>query len=199
MLNIDNHIINYKRNFPVNFCQINNGRCRCVYVYIYIYIYIYIFHNDLESPFIVRSRFIVSFLVSGPNIQSGTSPSAGLQVATQSSHLSNGCYPQLLSNPHRSEIRPLKQLDHRCIPLHLVVCIPLHYTSHYFACSLKIPLIWHKNISGVIACTYNPYPFEIEFPKRCGTISNTGNSSSMGGWIMCPPVSQHQERSLTKC
>ena len=41
-----------------------------------------------------------------PSIQSDSSPSAGLQVVTHSSHLSKDCYPQLVSNPHRSEIRP---------------------------------------------------------------------------------------------
>ena len=40
MLNIDNHIINYKRNAVADFCQINNY----IYIYIYIYIlYIYFF------------------------------------------------------------------------------------------------------------------------------------------------------------
>ena len=51
----------------------------------------------------------------GPSIQSDSSPSAGLQVVTQSTHLSKDCYPQLVSNPHRSEIRPPKQLDYRCM------------------------------------------------------------------------------------
>ena len=31
MMNIDNHIINYKRNFLANFSQINNGRCKYIY------------------------------------------------------------------------------------------------------------------------------------------------------------------------
>ena len=64
---------------------------------------------DLESWFIVRSQL-------GPIVQSGSFPSAGLQVVTQSTHLSKDCYPQLVSNPHRSEIRPPKQLQ--CMPLH---------------------------------------------------------------------------------
>ena len=50
---------------------------------------------DLESRFIVRSQL-------GPSIQLGSSPSAGLQVVTQSTHLSKDYYPQLVSNPHRS-------------------------------------------------------------------------------------------------
>ena len=45
MMNIDNHIINYKRNFLANFSQINNGRCK----YIYIYIYIYFFSKQIKS------------------------------------------------------------------------------------------------------------------------------------------------------
>ena len=36
---------------------------------------------------------------------SGSCPSAGLQMVTQSTHLSKDCYPQLVSNPNRSEIR----------------------------------------------------------------------------------------------
>ena len=52
------------------------------------------------------------------SIQSGSSPSAGLQVVTQSTHLSRDCYPLLVSNLHHSEIRPPKQLDYRCMPLH---------------------------------------------------------------------------------
>ena len=67
---------------------------------------------DLESGFIVRFQL-------GPSIQSGSSPSARLQVVTQSTHLSKDCYAQLVLNPHRSEIRPPKQLDYRCMPLHL--------------------------------------------------------------------------------
>ena len=60
---------------------------------------------DLESRFVIRSQF-------GPSIQSGSSPSAGLQVVTQSTHLLKDCYPQLVSNPHRSEIRLPEQLDY---------------------------------------------------------------------------------------
>ena len=76
--------------------------------------------TDLESRFIVRSQL-------GPSIQSGSSPSAGLQVVTQSTHLSKNCYPQLASNPHRSEIRSPKQLDYKCMPLHPDYrCMSLH-------------------------------------------------------------------------
>ena len=73
---------------------------------------------DLESRFIVRSQL-------GPCIQSGSSPSAGLQVVTQSTHLSKDSYPQLVSNPHRSEIRPPKQLDCRCLLLHPALFVKL--------------------------------------------------------------------------
>ena len=66
---------------------------------------------SLKSWFIVRSQLSRS-------IQSGSSSSAGLQVVTQSIHLSKDCYPQLVSNPHRSEIQPPKQLDYSCLPLH---------------------------------------------------------------------------------
>ena len=40
--------------------------------------------------------------VSGPSIQSSSSPSAGLQVVTQSSHLSKGCSP----NQYRTHTVP---------------------------------------------------------------------------------------------
>ena len=63
---------------------------------------------ELESRFVVRSQF-------GPSIQPGSCPSVGLQVFTQSTHLSKYCYPKLVSNPHRSEIRPPKQLDYKWI------------------------------------------------------------------------------------
>ena len=64
--------------------------------------------TDLESRFIVRSQL-------GPSIQSG------------STHLSKNCYPQLASNPHRSEIRSPKQLDYKCMPLHPDYrCMSLH-------------------------------------------------------------------------
>ena len=80
---------------------------------------------ELESRFIVRSQL-------GPSIQSGSSPSAGLQVVTQSTQLSRDCYPQLVLNPHHSEIRLPMQLDYRCMPLHAAL---RHYTrlciSHY--------------------------------------------------------------------
>ena len=46
------------------------------------------------------SRFIVRYQL-GPIIQAGSSPSAGLQVVTQSTHLSKAYYPQLILNPHR--------------------------------------------------------------------------------------------------
>ena len=71
---------------------------------------------DLESRFVVSSQL-------GPSIQSGSSPSAGLQMVTQSTHLSKDCYPQLVSNPHHSEIRPPKQLNYRRMPLHPIESI----------------------------------------------------------------------------
>ena len=66
---------------------------------------------NLESRFIVRAQL-------GRSIQSGSSPGAGLQLATQSTHQSKDCYPELVSNPPLSEIRPPKQLDYRCMLLH---------------------------------------------------------------------------------
>ena len=64
----------------------------------------------LESQFIVRAQL-------GLSIQSDSSPCAGLQVVTQSSQLSKDCYPQLVLNPNRSEIRPPKHLDYKCMSL----------------------------------------------------------------------------------
>ena len=66
---------------------------------------------DLEPWFIVRSQL-------GPSIQSGSYPCPGIQKVTRSTHLSKDCYPQLVLNPHPSEIRPLQQLDYRWMPLH---------------------------------------------------------------------------------
>ena len=69
--------------------------------------------------FFLVSLFRVGFFIRSlpcgslfPSIQSGSSPSAGLQVVTQSTHLLKDCYPQLVSNPHRSEIRLPEQLDY---------------------------------------------------------------------------------------
>ena len=47
----------------------------------------------------VRCQYLVRLL---------SSPSAGLQVVTQSTHLSKDSYLQLVLNPHRSEIRSPK-------------------------------------------------------------------------------------------
>ena len=68
----------------------------------------------MESWFIARSHL-------GPSIQSGSSPSAALQVFTQSTHLSKECYPQLVLNPLCYEIWPPKQLDYKSMLLHPVV------------------------------------------------------------------------------
>ena len=77
---------------------------------------------DLESRFIVRSQL-------GPIVQSGSFPSAGLQVVTQSTHLSKDCYPQLVSNPHRSEIRASKVAG-----LHVMLGV---ITKHDFSSFIK--------------------------------------------------------------
>ena len=56
MLNIDYHIINYKRNFLVNFSQVNKeitvDVCVCIYIYIYIYIYKFFFFQNKSNHFI---------------------------------------------------------------------------------------------------------------------------------------------------
>ena len=51
---------------------------------------------------------------------------------------------------------------------------------------------------GVVACTYIPATLEAKFRNGVGLIPVGGNSPSIGGWIVRPPVIQHQERSLTK-
>ena len=71
---------------------------------------------DLESRFIVRSQYLVR-LLSQCWITGGHTIHPPVE----------GLLPQLVSNPHRSEIRPPKQLNHRCIPLH-----PFHYDKIYF-------------------------------------------------------------------
>ena len=75
---------------------------------------------DLESRFIVRSQL-------DPSIQSGFSPSVGLQVVTQSTNLSIDCYPQQVSNSYRSKIRLPKQPDYKCMPLHPALDPPLFH------------------------------------------------------------------------
>ena len=62
----------------------------------------------------LESRFVVMFHLV-PNLKSGSSPCAGLQVVTQPTHLLKNCYPQMRENPHRSEILPAKQLDNCCM------------------------------------------------------------------------------------
>ena len=47
----------------------------------------------LTAAYLARLGISVHCQVSGPSIQSSSSPSAGLQVVTQSSHLSKGCSP----------------------------------------------------------------------------------------------------------
>ena len=66
--------------------------------------YLTVNQPDLESRFLVSSQL-------GSSIQSGSSPSVGLQVVTQSTHLSKDCYPQLVQKPHCSEI-PRKATIH---------------------------------------------------------------------------------------
>ena len=67
--------------------------------------------SNLESQFFVRSQL-------GPTTQSGFSSCARLHLVTKFTHLSKDCNPQLVLNSHRSEIRPPKHLDYRCMPLH---------------------------------------------------------------------------------
>ena len=76
---------------------------------------------DLESRFVVWSQL-------GPSILPGSSPSAGLQMVTKSTHLSMISYPQLVSNSHHSEIRLPKQLDYRCTSIHPAITSACHYT-----------------------------------------------------------------------
>ena len=53
----------------------------------------------------------------GPSIQSGTSPYAGLEVVTDSTHVSRDCYHQLTSNPHFYKNLSSKQLDCMWMPI----------------------------------------------------------------------------------
>ena len=90
---------------------------------------------DLESQSIVRSQL-------GPSIQSGSSPSPRSEVIAQSTHLSKGCYPSLVSNPHHSKILPPKQLDYMCIPLHPAYAttpgMPLHIAKFHSVPQKKV-------------------------------------------------------------
>ena len=87
--------------------------------------------RDLGSRFIVMSQL---------GIQSGSSPSAGLQVVTQSNQQSKYCYSQLVSNPHCSEICPPKQLDYRCMPPHPPSLVSAE-TAHGTILTLKLRFV----------------------------------------------------------
>ena len=110
--------------------------CHTFSVFFFIYfIQSHVFYPQLTLRQLIQpgleSRFIVTSQL-GPSIQSGYSPSAGLQVVTwitgsQSTQLSKDCYPQLVSNPQRSEIRPSQQLGYRGMSLH-----PVHYGNSLF-------------------------------------------------------------------
>ena len=64
----------------------------------------------------------------------------------------------------------------------------------YSDSSLKL---WTKRkdeielIPGVVACMCNPATLEAEFRNGVGSIPVGGNSPSIGGWIVWPPVIQH--------
>ena len=47
-------------------------------------------------------------------------------------------------------------------------------------------------------CTCNPATLEAKFWNGVGLIVVGGKSSSIGGWIVWPPLIQHKERSVTK-
>ena len=68
----------------------------------------YLFH--LESGFLIRSLPSGSLFIPTWNLSSllRLSQVLVLQVVTISFHLSKGCYPQLVLNPHPSQILPPK-------------------------------------------------------------------------------------------
>lgn len=47
-------------------------------------------------------------------------------------------------------------------------------------------------------CTCNPATLEAKFWIGVGLILVGGKSSSIGGWVVRPPLIQHKERSVTK-
>ena len=49
-----------------------------------------------------------------------------------------------------------------------------------------------------MACTCNPATFEAEFRNGVGSIPVGGNSLSIGGCIVWPPVIQGKDRTLIK-
>lgn len=53
-------------------------------------------------------------------------------------------------------------------------------------------------IMGVLACTCNPPTLDAEFWNRVGSKLVMGNSPSIDGWIMGPPVVLNTERNPTK-
>ena len=62
----------------------------------------------------------------------------------------------------------------------------------------KIWSLKFKILPGVVACTCKSATLETEYWNGVGSIPVRGNSSSIGGWIVWPPVIQHRVRSMTK-
>ena len=104
-----------------------------------------IFHPQLTLRQVIQPNLEFQSQL-GPSIQSGSSPCTGLRLVTQSTHLSKDCYPQLASNPHRSEIQPPKQLDYRCMLLH-------HDTTRNFK-QLLLFYDCYLQTRNFIYCTY---------------------------------------------
>ena len=51
---------------------------------------------------------------------------------------------------------------------------------------------------GVVTCTCNPATLVAVFRNGVSSIPFGVNSSSIGGWVLWPPVIQHYDRTLTK-
>ena len=106
---------------------------------------------DLESRFAVRSQL-------GPSVYSGSSPSAGLRVVTQSTHLSKECYPQLVSNPHRPEIRSPKVAE-----------LQMHATTRLsaFGCSFNVAWVYVVTFVDITVVYSNPQKPQIIHIVQC--------------------------------
>ena len=50
---------------------------------------------------------------------------------------------------------------------------------------------WQKHRPVVVACTCNPATLEAKFRYAVASIPADGNSLSIVGWIVWPPVIQH--------
>ena len=73
-------------------------------------------------------------------------PLLALDYRWESTHLLKYYYPQLVLNPYRFEIRPLKQLNYLCMPLHPVLNLGILELLQLRGCS-KLAIFRKSHLS----------------------------------------------------